>query len=455
MFDIWIKNVTIVNDNEEFRGSVAVKDGKTAALFAEGMETEAVQVIDGGGKYLLPGGVDSHVHIRYPGGAHRENFYTGTMAAAAGGTTTIIEHPISTPPQYSPEILENRVKAFEEQGVVDCAFLGAAGGNHLEEITRLGASGIVGFKTFLHEAPEGREKEFDGLCCSNNFELREALTEVAKTGLLAAAHTEDNDLVSGGIKKLRAEGRTFPRAHAMSRPPVAEVLAVQRLMTIAKDVGARVYLVHISTPQAVEVALQARASGQEVYIETCPHYLFMDETLLDRYGTYVKCNPALRSPELVKEMWKYIEDGTIDVVGSDHAPYTAEEKERRKEDIFVAPAGFPGIETRVPFLMKAVKDGKISLQRAVGLMAGNPARIFELKQKGRVAAGYDADYILTDPYREYALDADRMLTQAKDICHFMDGVVVSGKPEWVLLRGQVIVKEGHVIAEKGNGHWIH
>lgn len=455
MYDLLIKNVHIANDDAVLFGSVAVENGKIAAIVSNADGIEAGTVIDGQGKYLLPGGVDAHVHIRYPGGSHRETFYTGTAAAAAGGTTTIIEHPISTPPQYSPEILKHRVDAFLEQGVVDAAFLGAAGGDHLDDILPVAESGIVGFKTFLHEPPEGREREFEGLCCSDNLQLYNALKRISHTGLLVAAHTEDNDLVSGKIKELRSESNTSPMAHCLSRPPLVEVMAVQRLLTLAKDVGARTYLVHISTPQAIEAAMEAKAKGQEVYIETCPHYLYMDESYLERFGAYAKCNPALRSKELVEEIWRYVEDGTIDVISSDHAPYTVAEKEKCPEDIFVAPSGFPGVETRLPFVMKAVKDGRISIQRAVALLCSNPAKIFGLANKGRIAEGFDADMVLLDPFEEYTLSADQMLTQAKDICHFLDGVVVSGKPKTVILRGQVIYENESLLVAPGYGRWLN
>lgn len=452
MLDLLIKNAVVITEKEEFFGCIGVRDERIVSLSTE--EQEAARIIDARGQYAVPGGVDPHVHIRYPGGAHRETFWTGTCAAAAGGATTIVEHPISSPPQYSPEILKNRVDAFLEQGIVDAAFLGAAGGDHLDQIKRVATAGIVGFKTFLHEPPEGREKEFIGLCCSDNLQLFNALQRISQTGLLAAAHTEDNDLVSGRIKALRAEGKTFPRAHCLSRPPVVELMAVQRLLTLAREVGARTYLVHLSTPQAVELALEARAKGQEVYIETCPQYLYMDETWLDRFGAYAKCNPALRSPDLVQRMWTYVADGSADVVSSDHAPYTVAEKEKDPQDIFAAPAGFPGLETRGAFLFKAVKEGRLSLRRAVELISTNPARIFGLPRKGKIALGYDADIVLLNPYQDYTLQAEDLFTKAKDICHFMDGLILSGKPETVIRRGSVIFQNGAVLAQPGTGRWL-
>lgn len=456
LYDTLIKNVTVISSTDQFEGAVGIKDGKILGIHEkDGLDgLTADKIIDGNGKYLIPGGVDPHVHIRYPGISHRETFVTGTQAAAAGGDTTIIEHPVTAPPQYSPEILLERNEAAKKQAIIDYAFLGAAGGEFPEEIKRVGQAGIVGYKTFLHEGPEGREKEFVGLTSKDNFELLTVLREVKKTGLLTAAHTEDNDLVQGSIKQLREEGRTYPLAHCESRPPVVEVLAVQRLITLAKEVGTRVYLVHISSPEAVEVALQARREGMEVYIETCPQYLYMDESYLEKYGAFAKCNPALRDKNRVRKMWDYIEDGSIDVVSSDHAPFTVAEKEKSPEDIFLAPAGFPGLETRLPLVFKAVKDGKISIQRAIQLVSTNPARIFELKNKGDIRIGYDADFILIDLDKEYTVDHNKMFTLAKDTCKFMDGLPVAGEIEKTIVRGKIVFDQGKFLVDAGYGKWI-
>jgi len=440
-------------------GALAVKDGRVAALFEEGSlprEVIAGQVTDARGRYLLPGGVDPHVHIRYPGGKLRETFVSGSRAAAAGGCTTIIEHPISTPPQYSPETLQRRTEAAERECVVDMVFYGAAGAAHLPEISRIAEAGICAFKTFLHAAPEGRDEEFVGLTAKDNFELYQVMREVAKTGLLMAAHTEDNDMVQGGVAALRAAGNTGPIAHCLSRPALTEVLAVQRLIAIAKETGARVYLVHVSAPESIRLAKAAKAEGVELYIETCPHYLYMSEEDVVKYGAYCKCNPALRPKEMAEELWRYVEDGTVDTIGSDHAPYLVEEKENHKEDIFVAPAGFPGLETRLGCMLKAVHEGRISLQRAVELTSANPARIFGLyPKKGAIRLGADADLVLLDPEQPYRVRADRLVTMAKEVCHFMDGLELYGPVEQTYVRGRLVYDQGDFPAEPGYGQWIN
>ena len=457
MYDKVITNARIVTETGTINGAVAVKGEKIAAIMdcSEAAADIAYEIIDAGGKYILPGGVDPHVHIRYPGGKLRETFATGSLAAAAGGCTTIIEHPISTPPQHDAASLKRRVDKAEEESIVDVAFYGAAGYDNKDGIEDLGNTGIVAFKTFLHAAPEGRDAEFVGLTAKDSFELYEVMKKAAATGLLMAAHTEDNDMVKGGIARLRAEGNTKPIAHCLSRPGVVELLAVERLLTLARETGARTYLVHISCPESVEVALEARRKGQEVYIETCPHYLYMTSEHVEKYGTYCKCNPALRDPETVSRMWKYVENGDIDTIGSDHAPYLTEEKSKHKEDIFVAPSGFPGIETRMGFMLKAVNEGHISLERAVDLLSTAPAKIFGLyPRKGAIRVGADADLVVLDPYEPYIARAEEMYTMAKDICHFMDGVELFGKPVMTMVRGETVFADGKQKAACGYGKWI-
>ena len=452
MIDLLIKNAEIVIEKDIIKGWIAVKDGIISSLGCGDDLPDAKETIDAGGLYILPGGVDPHVHIRFPGSPHRETFLTGTKAAAAGGVTTIVEHPISTPPQYSPETLAPRTEAVMEQAIVDVAFLGAAGGKHTDQIRRLAEAGVCGFKTFLHAAPEGREKEFMGLTCETSYELLKVMEEVKKTGLPMAAHGEDNDIVAGLIAELRSKGRMSPIDHAASRPMIAEVLAVDRLIRIAETVGCSLYLVHISTPEAVKAAQAARARGVDICIETCPQYLYLTEDALVKYGAYAKCNPALRDRRRADQMWEYIKDGTIDTVGSDHAPYTVEEKERNRHDIFLAPAGFPGLETRMGLMLKAVAEKKISLFRAVELISENPAKAYGLyPRKGAIKIGSDADMVLCDPAAPFIVKAENMQTMAKDTAKVFDGWELNGVIHKTILRGTVIFDRGTVTADPGYG----
>ena len=457
MVDLVVCNAHIVSENGEFFGGVAVKEGKVVALGSDESITtlSSANIVDGLGLHLLPGGVDPHVHIRYPGSAHRETFVTGTRAAAAGGVTTIVEHPISTPPQFNPEILQARFDAVSSSSSVDVAFLGAASGAYPDRVPSLAAHGVVGYKTFLHAAPEGRDREFEGLTSKDNFELQQVIRAVAATGLKVAAHGEDNDLVAGNIANLRRQGLTKPIAHALSRPPIVEVMAVDRLIRLAELEGASLYLVHISTPHAVEAALAARNRGLDVTIETCPQYLYLSEQDLVKHGPFAKCNPALRERSLVEKMWDYVVDGSIDTIGSDHAPFTISEKLRNREDIFVAPSGFPGLETRFGLMLKAVIDGRISLRRLVDLISTNPAKAYGLyPTKGAIKVGADADFVLVDLRRERTVETTGMETMARDTAKVYEGWKLPGFIHSVWLRGMKIVENGTVVSNGTEGRPI-
>lgn len=451
-----IHNVNIISDEDEFFGGVAIHKGIIVAIGKNEALPEAQEVTDGKHLTLLPGGIDPHVHIRYPGSAHRETFESGTRAAAAGGTTTIIEHPISTPPQYSADILNKRIGSLAGQAYVDVAFLGAAGSDKLEDIEKIGLAGILGYKTFLHAAPEGREEEFVGLTCKDNYELFSVMERVAQTGLPMAAHGEDNDLVAGMIRRLRNEGKTTPINHAHSRPPIVEILAMERLIRLGKLLNTPLYLVHLSSPEAVEIACEARNSGQKIWIESCPQYLYCTEEELNKHGAYAKCNPALRDAQSVEKMWELLQNGSIDCIGSDHAPYTVEEKERYQEDIFKAPAGFPGLETRIPLLLDAVHKGRISMRRAVDLMSTNPAKAFGIyPQKGAIRIGADADFILVDPDKPHIVDSKKMETMASGIAKVFDGMSLFGTVKSTILRGKTVYHSGKITGTAGYGQWIH
>ncbi len=451
--DLVIKNVTIfTNDATEngylIKGGIAVSDGKVVAIGEEDFLPEALKVINGRGHLLLPGTIDTHVHLRDPGHPERETFKTGTMAAAAGGVTTILEMPISVPPPYSPELVENRKKIAESQALVDFCLFGAAGTNKMEYIQPCSKAGIVGFKTFFLKAPEGSEEEFDGLTMENAGLQFKGLREVSKTGKLIAIHCENNDMVQEGIKELRAKGRVDPEAHALSRPPICETETVSKVLLFAKEIGLRVDFVHISNPEAMELIKQGKKEGMDIYLETCPRYLFLTIEDLKKHGPYAKCTPPLRKKEVRDALWQYIEDGTVDFIGSDHSPYLDDEKKKGLEDIFKARAGFPGLEERLPLMLTAVRDNKLSLYRAMELLAINPAKTFDLyPKKGTIRVGSDADFVLVNMEKEFTIDNSKMFTHARGIAKVFNGWKLVGQPELTMVRGKEVFREGQIVSE--------
>ena len=446
MLDLLLKNAKTYLDGSFALANVGVKDGKIASITEPSEVPEATEVLDLTGQYLIPGTIDTHMHVRDPGHVERGNFYTETLAAAAGGVTTIMEHPISVPPQYNVEILNNRIARAEAQCVVDYCFYGAASAKHAEDIQKLADDGrIVAYKTFLHAPPEGREQEFEGLTMADDTELMIGMKALAKTGLICAFHAENNDLTTYYAKKFQEEGHTSGRDHARSRPPFTEVQSVERVLRFAKETGARVEIAHVSTPEAMELIKRAKAEGLPVYLETCPHYLFLTEDDLERCGPFAKCNPPLRTKELSDGLWKYINDGSVDYIGSDHSPFLLEEKTRGLKNIFKAVSGFPGVDLRLPLMLNAVQEGKLTLERCVELLCVNPAKCFHIyPQKGVIRPGADADFAAFDLNGEMVVDKNKNYSQARDIAVPYDGRHLKCRLTYTVLRGRVLMRGGVV-----------
>lgn len=458
MLDLILKNAKVYLEDRFVEGvSVGVQAGRITAIAAPECMPEGARTLDLTGEYLIPGTIDTHMHVRDPGHTERGTFYTETMAAAAGGVTTILEQPISVPPQHNVEILERRIARAEAQCVVDFAFYGAAGGEYLEDIAQLAADGrIVAYKTFLHAPPEGREQEFQGLTMADDAQLYAGMRELAKTGLFCAFHAENNDMISANIRRLRAEGRVSPEYHCVSRPTVAEVTSVERILNFVRETGARVEIAHVSCPEVMELLRQAKKDGLPVYVETCPHYLFLTEEDMVKFGPYAKCNPPVRSRAQAEKLWDYINDGTVDYMGSDHSPFLVEEKTRGLKDIFAAAAGFPGADLRLPLMLDAVAEGRTTLEKVVELLSVNPARCFGLyPTKGTIQVGADADFTLFRMDRHTVVDKARNYSHARDIAIPYDGRELKCAVTGTIVRGRVVMRDG-VVDEtaKAYGHLV-
>jgi len=452
-FDMVIKSDKIFIDGRLIDCYVGVKGGIIAAISKEKLEAD--EIVYAEGKMVLPGTIDPHVHIRAPGHDERETFESGSKDAALGGVTTIIEMPFASPPPHSPEIVKNRMNVADKEVVVDIAFYGAAGTDRLNDVIPCSKSGIVAFKTFLHEALPGRDKEFIGLTAPNTGDQYELMEKVAQTGVMIGFHSENNDMINKNIAKLRREEKTSPIYHGRSRPPVVEIETTAKILLFAEKIGTKVEICHISTPEVVELVNRAKSKGVYAIAETCPHYLFLNENALNKVGIFAKCNPPLRSEEERLLMWELVNNGSIDIIGSDHAPYTKEEKERGSEDIFTPPAGFPGLSTRLPLLFTAVKEGKIKLDRMVELICENPAKIFGLyPKKGTITVGSDADFVIFDPEKKDIISKDKMFTKCRDSALVYNEWEVYGKPEKTIVRGRVVFDNGKITVSPGYGEII-
>ena len=453
-YDLAIAGGTLVASGREFPGTVAVSGGRIAGILGPGDQVSAARVIDARGLHVLPGLIDTHVHTRHPGVAGREDFQSGTAAAAAGGITTILEMPISKVPTNSAANLRARVAAMAPQALVDFALYGGAGHENIGEIGGLAAAGAIAFKTFLQPPPGHRLDEFHGLWCTEESRLRDVIDAVRSTGRRHWFHCEHAGLYAALQARLEAVGQVRGRAHADSRPAIVEDVSVAIVLALAAEHGARAGIVHCSSARASELARDARRRGVDVLVETCTPYLFFTSDELDRLGPYAKCNPPLRSALEQRELWDAVSGGLINHVGTDHSPFLAEDKDAGARNIFLAPPGLCGLEVFAPLLLTAVHHGRLTLARMVALAAEQAALAFDLPSKGCLRAGLDADLTLVDLRHAWTYDASKAVTKSGANMAIYDGFPMQGRVVSTLVRGVAVYQEGEIAARPGHGAFV-
>ena len=450
-YDLLIKNGTLVSGEGEVLMDIAVLDGKVAAQLTPGQDVDAKEVVDARGLHVFPGVVDGHCHMRDPGRMEREDFWTGTQAAAAGGITTACEMPISIPPVYTAEILKQRAETVQPRALIDFALYGTAGFENLDEIQGLADAGAVAFKTYLHPAEPGREKEFTGLICPDSGSQYEAMEAVAKTGRRHCLHCETNEMVMMFTEKMKKSGRTDGLVHTESRPAVCEDSSVALSLAIGAVVDASMVICHMSSAGAVQLVKEAKARGVDVMAETCPSYIFMSDEYLSEFGPYAKNNPPLRSEANRQELWDYIYDGTIDYIATDHSPWRPESKDG---GIFTANSGIASFDMFLPVMLDAINRDVISYSKAAAMLSEKPADVFGLGDKGHLKPGFDADFVLVNMQGEFVFDMKKSYSKAGETMHVFDGKKLSGKIQSTWVRGTKVHEDGKTVAEAGYGRFV-
>lgn len=451
LYDLLIKNGTLVSSEGERLIDIGITKGKIAAHLLPGEEIQAKEIVDAIGLHVFPGIVDGHCHMRDPGRMEREDFWTGTQAAAAGGITTVCEMPISIPPVYTAEILKKRVETVQPRALIDFALYGTAGFENLDEIQGLADAGAVAFKTYLHPAEPGREKEFTGIICPDPGSQYEAMEAVARTGRRHCLHCETNDMVVMFTRRLRESGRTDGLVHTESRPAVCEDSSVALSLAIGASLDASMVICHMSSAGAVQLVKEAKARGVDVIAETCPSYLFMSDAYLEKFGPYAKNNPPLRSEENRQQLWEYINDGTIDYIATDHSPWRPESKDG---GIFTANAGIASFDMILPLMIDAINRGVISYSKAATMLNEKPADTFKLSQKGHLKPGYDADFVLVNMADEFIFDMKKSYSKAGQTMHIFDGQKLLGKIQSTWVRGTKVHEDGKTTAKAGHGQFV-
>lgn len=455
-YDVIIKNARIPQGDNTIVTNILVKDEKIAGFIQDLEGVDYIKEIDAQGHLTIPGCFDSHTHFMDPGFTHRENFLTGTSSAAAGGITTIMDMPCCSKPSVRsiPE-LESKLNAIKDKAIIDFAFWGGVTGedirnDNLEHVQAQADYGVCAFKVYMTPSVPTYERVTDP-------EMLEAFRAVAKTGLPVGIHAENYAMCDYYVKKFQRDGRMDGPAWAEARLELAEKAAIQLGISFAEETGARLHIVHMSTGIGAKLVGEAKKRGLDVTSETCPHYLTLNyQDAMTEHKQYAKIAPPLRTKRDNEELWEGLQNGSVDFIGTDHAPYEIEtEKEAEGVNIWTAFPGIPGVETMVPILVsEGYNKGRLTLSRLVEVLSTNAAKQYGLyPKKGAMHIGSDADFTIIDLDREWTIDQKKTYSMAK--YNPLHGLKLKGKPVKTVVRGTLVYddKEG-IVGKEGYGQFV-
>jgi dihydroorotase (multifunctional complex type) len=439
-----ISGAMLVTPEGMRRGGVLAEGGRIAALLGAEDAPSADIAIDAKGLLLFPGFVDAHAHLRDPGLTHKEDFATGTTAAACGGVTTVLCMPNTSPPTTDIASLSGARAAAEGRVFVDIGLQASLAAGNLDQAESLWRAGAVSFEVNLSDGAEGAGVARLG----DAGLLRETLRETARLGAVLGAYTGSQDITARLVAQLQAEGRRDARAHAAARPPIAEVLGIAGLLELAREAEARVCFREVTTARAFDLLRRARAErpAGAVLVEATPHHLLLTDAVLDSLGTVAQIIPPLRAEADRAGAMAALQAGVIDFIGSDHAPHAIAEK---TGDAWASRNGTPGLDTLAAATLEMVARGLLTYPDVARLLAEAPARAFGLTRKGRIAPGCDADLVLVDPTARRVVAPDMLHSKMKR-CAF-EGVALRGWPVLTVLRGIPVAQDGALLPGSPRG----
>lgn len=448
--DLIIKNGTVVTAEATYTADIGIRDGRIAQI--GGDLPEAVRELDASGCYVMPGGIDVHTHLdsRSFGANSADDFRSGTIAAACGGTTSIIDFCAQERGQSLNEAIAVWDGKAQGRAAIDYGYhmiIADMTDSVFEELAELPERGITSFKLFM---------AYRDMLMIDDVALIRALAQAKAHGALVMVHAENGDAADYMRDKLVAEGKLAPRYHAESRPPRIEAEATARAIALAEVVGTPIYIVHVSCGEALEEVMRGKARGASVIAETCTQYLYLTADDLARPGfegaKYVFTPPA-RSLKDHDILWRALKQGWLAAVSSDHCSWSySNQKTLGRDDFRKIPNGAPGIEERMVMIYQGVASGRISLNQFVELTSAGPARIFGLPQKGKVVVGADADLVIWEPDTRWTIRQESMHNAMDYSCY--EGFEVTGKPRTVVLRGNVVVQDAAYVGEPGEGRFL-
>jgi len=450
--DLLIKNGKVVWPHATLEADIAIDAGKVVGIGHGEVFPKADHVVDAEGKFVVPGGIDPHVHMHQPfmGVTAVDDFDTGTMAAAIGGTTTVIDFAFQQKGRLPMDAINARRKEADNKVVIDYAIhsnLIEASDEAIAQIPKIIEYGIPSFKFFMVYRKEGLMID-DG-------NLIPLIEEIKRNNGLAGCHTENVAMIEYLVNMALRKGNRSPIYHALTRPPLNEAEALNRALYITKFLDAAFYDYHLSVKEGVELIRQARKEGRPVYCETTTHYLTLTEDMLKRPdGLNFICSPPLRTREHIEALWQGLADGTISAVASDQAAFTLEHKKMGKDSFEKVPNGLPGMEFRVPILFsEGVQKGRISINRMAAVSSTNVAKIFGLyPKKGAIEIGSDADLVIMDPKAEKKITIDNCPYKI-DWSPF-EGMKLKGSPMMTISKGKVVVENGKFVGKVGAGEFV-
>jgi dihydropyrimidinase len=452
---VLIKNGHVITAVDDYFGDVLI-EGETVAAVGASLDVGADRVIDAAGKYVIPGAIDPHTHMEMPfgGTVTCDDFTSGTVSAAFGGVTSLIDFCLQAPGQSIPDALATwHEKITRCPPVIDVGFHMAItdlhDGGRLEDVALVPDQGVTSYKLFM---------AYKGAIMVDDETLFKTMQVAARTGALVMVHAENGDVIDVLVKQALAEGKTEPRWHAATRPPLTEGEATSRAIKLAHLAGCPLYVVHVSCREAIEPVAAARAAGWRTWAETCTQYLFIEQGDLeepDFAGAKYVFTPPPRPPENHEHLWQALQTGVLSAVSSDHCAFRLkDQKTLGRDDFSKIPNGGPGIENRLHMLHHfGVREGRLTMNQLVDLCCTQPAKLFGMfPRKGTIAVGSDADIVVWDPEKPLTLSAS---THHSNVDYnLFEGTEVIGAPELVLVRGQVIVDNDELVAAPGAGQFL-
>jgi len=449
-----VKNGTIVTATDNYQADLLIVDGKISTIGTD-LSDDNAEVVDATGCYVFPGGVDPHTHFEMPfgGTVTKDDFETGTIAAAFGGTTTVIDFCLSSKGDPLKNAIQTWHEKSKDKAVIDYSFHLMISEMNEDVLNQLPLvieeEGITSFKIFM---------AYKHVLQADDETLFRTLIEAKELGALVMVHAENGDVIDYLVKKALAEGNTDPIYHALTRPPEAEGEATGRAAELTGLANSQLYVVHVSCKEAVDKIAEARKKGYDVWGETCPQYLVLDQTMLEKphfEGAKYVWSPPLRDKKNQEVLWNALRNGDLQTLGSDQCSFDFNgQKDLGKGDFTKIPNGGPMIEDRVSILFsEGVKKGRLSLNQFVEIMSTRTAKLFGLfPQKGTIAVGSDADIVIFDPTVERTISAETH-HMAVDYNAF-EGMQVTGEPVTVLSRGEFVIKDKNFVGSPGAGQFL-